>query len=91
MPGASSVSPGSSGMLALLLAARRDNGSKPDSIPVRCGTRPRVLLKLTLRATLQCELLMRVSVATVQHVLLSVAGLSGYVVPVASSTASSSR
>lgn len=92
MPGASSVSSGSScfPFPALLSAARRDKGSKPDSIPVRCGTRPRVLLKLTLLATLQRALLMLVSMATVQLVLLSASGLSGYVVPVVSSTSSSS-
>lgn len=87
MSGASSVSLFSSGLLS---AARRDKGSKPDSIPVRCGTRPRVLLKLILLATLQCALLMIVSVATVQLVRLSVAGMRGYVVPVASSISSSS-
>lgn len=87
VPDASVVSSTPAGLLS---AARRDNGSKPDSIPVRCGTRPWVLLKLTLRATLQHVLLMLVSVATVQLVLLSAACLCGYVVPVASSTSSSS-
>lgn len=90
MPEVSSVSRGSSGFPALHSAARRDKGSKPDSIPVRCGTWPRVLLKLTLLATLQLPLLMLVSMETVLLSATDLSGLSGYVVPVACSTSSSS-